>query len=252
MKVSVFIDETKQLLKSKSPLLWVTIGLWLTSSIRTQYGNFHNNDGALDVFISLSLEIVGLVALLSFLRWRGKTSYIFIAGYALVAFVGTMLLLHLYLTNLGFELLKTDTYLLTTFLLEIIIVALSIPMFVLALRYLLFTVKMERKLKAMNVDNLLRHYFESTRVYWECVKAKNPSWTKIEKEAQLEASWAIYELKKRDPQLEDLIKGMSNPENGVKDKTADKIIEKYGRHTLQPFEKDWSFKDSPYFSKLDA
>ncbi|MDO8513979.1 MAG: hypothetical protein Q7S50_00345 [bacterium] len=242
-------NEILLLLKSRNRLLWIVIGLWLTTTIRTQYGNFHNHDGAIDILTSLAVEIIGLVALLSFLRWRGKLAYTFIALYALVAFFATVFLIYLWVENLGLSLIQAEPYLVTTLSLDVLITVLSVPMFILAVQHLLFTIKMENKLKTMSIPDLLRDYFEATVVYWECARANDSSLAKIERKAGLDSTWTLYELKKRDPHLEELVKGMANEDDEVKNKTADEVIEKYGEKVLDPLKRNWKVRESHYFSK---
>jgi hypothetical protein len=242
-------DEIQLLLKSRNPLLWIAVGLWLSSALRTQYGNIYHRHSASDILTSVFFEIIGIVSLLCFLRWRGKLSYSFIALYALMAFVGTAILLYLYLKNYGLTLIQAETYLAITFLLDALLMTLSIPMFILAVQHLLFTIKMENKLKAMSVADLLRDHFEATRVYWECAKAKDSALVKIERAASLDSAWTMHELKKRDSHLEELIKGMGNSDDDVRNKAADEIITNYGESALGPLERNWKVRESRYFSK---
>ncbi len=242
-------DEIRQYLRSKNPLLWVVFALWLTSTIRTQYGNFYRNDGALDILTSLGFEIIGLVAFLCFLRWKGIISYSFIALYAVLTFIGTVGLIYLHTLTMELLFLGIDTFITITFALEILIVALSIPMFILSSQYLLFTIKMENKLKNMSITDLIHDLFEANAVFWECEKDKDPKLSKIQRGALLDSQWAMHELKKRDPKLEELVRGMTNSDTEARDKHGEKIVEKYGRKALLPLERTWNVRESHYFSK---
>ena len=195
------------------------------------------------LIFSTGLDVIGLWSCIYVYKLYEKWSFGFIALIGVVNAVGSIIFLGVIANETKIHAVQSiDGALRFSITFDILYLILAIPVIVMPIKVLSRIHKHEKRLKQMSLNELAFHYFESWRIYEKYHQDSDKKRKQFAYKTALVGKWDMYEIKKRDPKLAELIDayGLRKIEANIAIK---QLIEKLGEDTVRPLRKDWEVQE---------